>query len=250
VPTLTSATASNFAVLNPLKSYYAPTNGNLSMSTGSSVTGLDVASIGLGAGVKFYFEATATGTAQQIGIFSSNHALTPTGSKRYWYLESGGLYNDGTLLQSVATFTSGDTIAVAWDGTAQTVTFYKNNTQQGTAISVDTSYSYFFGVGAFNGGWNVNFGQRPFTYTPPTGYVSLNTYNLPTSTIVKGNTVMDATLYTGNGSTQTITNAAGFKPDLVWAKARSSASWWHILVDSVRGVGRTLSSNVTNAEIG
>jgi hypothetical protein len=37
---------------------------------------------------------------------------------------------------------------------------------------------------------------------------------------------------------------------LVWAKARSSASWWHILVDSVRGVGRTLSSNVTNAEIG
>jgi hypothetical protein len=61
---------------------------------------------------------------------------------------------------------------------------------------------------------------------------------------------MDATLYTGNGGTQTITNAAGFKPDLVWAKARSSASWWHILVDSVRGVGRTLSSNVTNAEIG
>jgi hypothetical protein len=251
VPTLTSATASNFAVLNPLKSYYAPTNGNLSMSTGANSTGIDFASIGLGTGVKFYFEATATGTAEQIGIFSSNHALTPTGSKRYWYVESGGLYNDGTLLQSVATFTSGDTIAVAWDGTAQTVTFYKNNTQQGTAISVDTSYSYFFGVGAFNGGWNANFGQRPFTYTPPTGFVALNTFNLPTSTIVKGNTVMDATLYTGNGSTQTITNAAGFKPDLVWAKNRTAAYEGGIY-DSVRGTGTltSLTPSSTRAESG
>ena len=24
----------------------------------------------------------------------------------------------------------------------------------------------------------VNFGQQPFTYTPPTGFVALNTYNL------------------------------------------------------------------------
>lgn len=250
VPTLTSATAANFAVVNPLQSYYTPTNGNLTFSTGANSTGLGFSSIGLGTGVKFYFEATATGSAQQIGIFSSSQALTPTGSKRYWYLESGGLYNDGTLLQSVATFTSGDTIAVAWDGTAQTVTFYKNNTQQGTAISVDTSYSYFFGVGAYNGGWNVNFGQRPFTYTPPTGYVALNTYNLPTSTIVKGNTVMDATLYTGdNTSPRSITNAAGFKPDLVWIKDRSYA-WQHNLFDSVRGAGssKNLSSNNTNAE--
>ena len=251
VPTLTSATAANFAVVNPLQSYYTPTNGNLTFSTGANSTGLGFSSIGLGTGIKFYFEATATGSAQQIGIFSSNQALTPTGSKRYWYLESGGLYNDGTLLQSVATFTSGDTIAVAWDGTAQTVTFYKNNTQQGTAISVDTSYSYFFGVGAYNGGWNVNFGQRPFAYTPPTGYVSLNTYNLPTATIVKGNTVMDATTYTGNGTTtgntQVITNAAGFKPDLVWIKSRSN-SQWHVLVDSVRGANKTIYSNDTFQE--
>ena len=247
VPTLTSSTAANFAVLNPLKSYYAPTNGNLSMSTGSSVTGIDVASISLGTGVKYYFEATATGTAQQIGIFSSNHALTPTGSKRYWYLESGGLYNDGTLLQSVATFTSGDTIAVAWDGTAQTVTFYKNNTQQGTAISVDTSYSYFFGVGAYNGGWNANFGQRPFAYTPPSGFVALNTYNLPDSTIKQGNKVMDATLYTGTLLSNSVTNAAAFKPDLVWLKSRSAATN-HKLTDSVRGVTKGLISNTTGAE--
>jgi hypothetical protein len=58
---------------------------------------------------------------------------------------------------------------------------------------------------------------------------------------------MDATLYTGNGSTQTITNAGAFKPDLIWIKARSSAQT-HDLTDSVRGIGKPLFSNLTDAE--
>jgi hypothetical protein len=58
---------------------------------------------------------------------------------------------------------------------------------------------------------------------------------------------MDATLYTGNGSTQTVTNAAGFKPDFVWRKSRSNA-YYHYLEDSVRGATKDLYSNVTDAE--
>jgi hypothetical protein len=60
---------------------------------------------------------------------------------------------------------------------------------------------------------------------------------------------MDATLYTGNGSTQTITNAGSFKPDLVWTKARSTA-YSHVLYDSVRGTGTgaALFSDSTAAE--
>jgi hypothetical protein len=58
---------------------------------------------------------------------------------------------------------------------------------------------------------------------------------------------MDATLYTGNGSAQTITNAGGFKPDLVWQKPRSEVAS-HRLVDSVRGVNKTINSNQTDAE--
>jgi hypothetical protein len=108
---------------------------------------------------------------------------------------------------------------------------------------------YFALFNGYSSGVNAyNFGQRPFTYTAPTGYVALNTYNLPTSTIVKGNTVMDATLYTGNGSTQTITNTASFKPDLVWVKTRSSGSFGHALFDSVRGAPRRLASNLDEAE--
>jgi hypothetical protein len=95
---------------------------------------------------------------------------------------------------------------------------------------------------------HINFGQQPLQYSAPTGFVALNTFNLPTSTIVKGNTVMDATLYTGNDTAGTsITNAAGFKPDLVWSKVRSGAGD-HGLWDSVRGASNRLVSNSTSAE--
>ena len=53
-------------------------------------------------------------------------------------------------------------------------------------------------------------------------------------------------LYTGNGSTQSITGV-GFAPDLVWIKPRSFADN-HVLSDSVRGVNKSLASNTTSSE--
>jgi hypothetical protein len=57
-------------------------------------------------------------------------------------------------------------------------------------------------------------------------------------------------LYTGTGSTLNITGV-GFQPDLVWTKGRDSTAEGvmdHALVDSVRGVTKTLRSNTTGAE--
>jgi hypothetical protein len=53
-------------------------------------------------------------------------------------------------------------------------------------------------------------------------------------------------LYTGTGSTQSITGV-GFQPDLVWIKDRSDA-YDHRLTDSVRGATKLLYSSLTNAE--
>jgi hypothetical protein len=53
-------------------------------------------------------------------------------------------------------------------------------------------------------------------------------------------------LYTGNGSTQSITGV-GFQPDWVWGKERGGANS-HMLADSVRGATKILFSNLTNAE--
>jgi hypothetical protein len=58
-----------------------------------------------------------------------------------------------------------------------------------------------------------------------------------------------AALYTGNGSTQNITNDGNsdLKPDLVWTKARSDTSH-HTNVDSSRGAGKQIYPNLTAAE--
>jgi hypothetical protein len=94
---------------------------------------------------------------------------------------------------------------------------------------------------------SVNFGQQGFTYTPPTGFVALNTFNLPTSTIVKGNTVMDAVTRNGFGSSGGAITSLNFKPDFIWEKTRSSVSD-NNLADSVRGSTKLLASNTTSAE--
>jgi hypothetical protein len=59
---------------------------------------------------------------------------------------------------------------------------------------------------------------------------------------------MDVALYTGNGSTQTI-SGLNFSPDLVWIKYRNSGTYGHLLFDQIRGATNWLSSNSTIAEI-
>ena len=75
---------------------------------------------------------------------------------------------------------------------------------------------------------------------------------MPTTyAIPNGRTAMDATLYTGTGTTLTVNNTdlgtTGFKPDLVWMKCRSNTAN-HGEVDSVRGTTKALFPNLTNTE--
>ena len=61
---------------------------------------------------------------------------------------------------------------------------------------------------------------------------------------------MAATLYTGNGTAQTVNNAVNgisFTPDMVWNKGRSVA-YNHNLVDVIRGNSNVIFSNTTDAE--
>jgi hypothetical protein len=73
---------------------------------------------------------------------------------------------------------------------------------------------------------------------------------MPTPTIPDGKLFMNATLYTGNGSSPRAFTGIGFAPDFVWIKSRTTAAD-HALIDSVRGTGsKALSSNNTSAENG
>jgi hypothetical protein len=270
VPTLTSPTAANFAVLNPLSGI----NGTLSEGNlyfyGPGSYSCRMGTMALPSSGKIYFETKlVTGPFAPRGIstsynwigvaLSTNFNITsgPNGNNVNGIMigDNGYLSNfSSSITDTGTTFVVNDVIGIAIDTSANTYAFYKNNVSiaSGTInVTAGTSLSPMqLSYDASNGAMKVNFGQQPFTYTPPTGFVALNTYNLPTSTIVKGNTVMDATLYTGDGTTpKTRTNAASFKPDLVWIKDRTTA-YVHNLFDSVRGAGAStsLQSNNTNSE--
>jgi hypothetical protein len=250
VPTLTSATAANFAVLNPINAFGSATtaSGNLFYTITSSSSSVVFSSIACSG--KNYFEEK--GNAFGSGIVGLACLTNITASAGVLYYSDGRLYINNSLQGTYATWSSSDTMACDVDTSTRQIRVYKNNTQigsTGTASGTEPLFFSILGSGSGSGSPNgyVNFGQQPWVYTPPTGFVALNTYNLPTSTIVKGNTVMDATLYTGTGASLSVTNAASFKPDLVWPKSRSAATS-NKLTDSVRGVTKALISNSDSAE--
>jgi hypothetical protein len=149
-----------------------------------------------------------------------------------------------------ATFAGGDIISVALDMDAGTLTFYKNGVSQGVAFSSGLAGKTVFPqFGCYQAGrsQSVNFGQRPFAYTAPSGYKALCTQNLPAPSIVKSNTAFDTLAYAGNDS-QTI-SGLNFSPDLVWVKSRSNATYNHQVHDSVRGpTAGMLSTNLIATE--
>jgi hypothetical protein len=128
---------------------------------------------------------------------------------------------------------------------AGTLTFYKNGASQGQAFTgISGTYTFIQGIfGGTTGAYSVNFGQRPFAYTAPSGFKALCTANLPAPSVTKPSTVMDVNLYMGNGSTQVITT--GFSPDFIWLKDRGQARS-HRLIDTVRGIQYQLFSDTTD----
>jgi hypothetical protein len=66
------------------------------------------------------------------------------------------------------------------------------------------------------------------------------------TTINKSADYFNTKLYTGNGSTQSITGV-GFQPDWTWLKARSETEY-NFLYDAVRGATKGLSSDLTIGE--
>jgi len=66
------------------------------------------------------------------------------------------------------------------------------------------------------------------------------------STIVKPSDYFNTKLYSGSNGTQSVTGV-GFQPDWSWLKCRSTA-YHHRLFDAVRGAGKNLRSDTTNAE--
>ena len=252
----------NWCTLNPLamrtNGNVTPSNGNLDASFGSSSGGI-AGTFAVSSG-KWYWEITITATSSariDIGViddtfetYNGTHRYNPgIDSKSYAYTSLGTKYNNNTDTSYGATYTTNDVIAIALDLDNGTITFYKNNVSQGQAFSGLTG-GFLPGVGDGNSSGthsiSANFGQRAFAYTPPTDFKALNSANLPDPTILLPNKHFDTLLYTGNGSSQTL-SGLNFAPDWVWIKIRSQ-SYDHAVFDTVRGATKDLEPNQTGAE--
>ena len=194
VPTLTSNTAANYCVLNPLDKIGSTAvirDGNLTFTkSGSGYYNHTSATIGVSSG-KFYWEITQGSTTDlMVGITNSLYSQSPFGNNPpgytvngYMYMAyNGNKYNNAISSAYGATFlTANDVIGIALDVTLGTLTYYKNGTSQGVAFSNLEEATYFPVVSDQGNQITLayaNFGQQPFVYTPPSGHLAINTYNL------------------------------------------------------------------------
>ena len=244
----------NYATLNPLlNGNGTPSDGNLLLTGPASSWGSRAGTVAVSSG-KWYFEVTATsGTASQgvmVGITKALPATNHLGidANGYAYFSAtGNKWTNGSSTAYGATWTDNDVIGCAFDADAGTLTFYKNGTSQGTAYSSLSSTIWFLGLSCYGTATAyINFGQRPFAYTAPSGFKALCTTNLPEPTIADGSTAMDVALWAGSGAVRSIAGL-NFSPDLVWIKARSIVGN-HFLFDIVRGATNRICSSLTNAE--
>ena len=256
----------NYVVANPIQqsANVSISNGNLTFTgTNATIWGMAASTIFPSSG-KWYCESTvAVLNSQQamLGVIDSGANFVANTGQMHpgvftngmaYFAQNGNRYYNNTSSAYGATYAVNDIICMALDVDASppTLTFYKNNTSQGT-ITLNSGVLYSFVWSANNSSaWAINAGQRPFTYTPPSGFVALNTQNLPAPTISNGALYMAATLYTGNGTSQSINNSVNgisFQPDYVWLKSRSTADN-NQNQDSVRGATKRLFSNLTDAE--
>jgi hypothetical protein len=260
-PSLVDENAANFATWNPLITGTGTfADGNLSVTTAvdKATSGTVLASSG-----KWYAEIVCTSATTianaRLGIANADGIGTALGanSNTWAYLADARVYHNNSSSSYGTTLAVNDVFQIALDLDAGKVWYGINNTfmasgnpetganpSQTFTANQEMTFAVASGSGTFT--FVANFGQRPFAYTPPTGFLKLNTFNLPDSTIEDGSDYFNTVLYSGNSSTQSITGV-GFQPDFVWIKPRNAVGS-HILQDTVRGNTKFLESNSNGAE--
>jgi len=249
----------NFPTLNALDklsggntSSLSLSEGNLKVAAGSGGEGnvnmTTVATIEIPTSGKWYWEvhatdvATAAASRTHLGII--NQAAKFDDGLDLAYADVAGAYayaadgskaaSPGNFASYGASYTDNDIIGVAVDADNGSIAFYKNGASQGTAYTGLDMSEGFMPVVGYWGTFNINFGQRAFDYTVPTGYKNLSSANLPNPTILLPNKHFDILTYAGNSTDNRAITGLNFQPDWVWIKKRTSSVATHWIVDALR----------------
>lgn len=261
----------NYATWNPLdkdSGITSVTEGNLKVVTNGS-DGSIKSTIAFPSG-KWYWEVTSDSVSgsgtQAIGIMPQTQPPTNnmSDSGKLGYAIDASFsdrkFENGTAT-SYGSYTQGNGVVymLAFDQDAGKLWYGVDGTwlasgapatgsnPSSSSISTSTAYCAAVSDNTVSGTFTVNFGQRPFAYTAPSGFKALCTTNLPEPTILDGGDYFNAVLWTGNSSASQAVTGVGFQPDLVWAKSRpaNSGQDW---VDAVRGATKNIQSSSSAAE--
>ena len=253
----TDSPTQNFTTLNTLRKgpNITLSEGNLKSTYSGGSQSYGIASQkGVNSG-KFYAECTVNTRGSQlmfVCVWSEDQYLSVVGNDNPVFKNGGVGYRDDTgnvdredaINQTYgATYTSGDVIGIALDANTGTVWFSKNGTWQNSATASEIaagtttnsavtglngsnynkpSGNFILGTVSHSGHVSTwNFGQKSFSYTPPTGFSALQQDNF----------------------SETDKGVSGF----VWAKSRDNTES-HTMYDSSRGRQLQLSSNNTTAQ--
>ena len=257
----------NFSTLNPLALTATGaniSNGNLDYKSDSNYS-IAAGNFSIKTG-KWYWEVTITAalTGSNGQINGIVRGTNPNGNSYVSYDTNGNVFGIGYVYNGsiqgtspdgstnsasggsgLASFTNNDVLGFASDIANGTLAIYKNGSLQTTITSLN-SHDWFPAVSGYGttSTCSLNFGQRAFAHTPPTGHLALNSQNLSDPTILLPNKHFDTVLYTGDGNaTGSQSNVLEFQPDWLWTKSRNAA-YNHMLYDAVRGAGNSKGLNL------
>jgi hypothetical protein len=231
----TDSPTTNITVLSPTRNLSGgtPSNGNRTILTGSSEYGPIWTEMGLSSG-KWYWEAvvtakSATNTYAMIGV-TFGDATSTTQELGYRPFDFGYYSYDGRARNNNAWVTTGwatwvlnDVMGVALDMDAKTVSFYKNNSLQGSVV-LPSDGPYYPAFCDWDGSstvtWTTRFASADWSYSAPTDHIAITQDNM--------------------------TSTDQFITALSWIKNRDTTDY-HMLENRVSGAGTALFPNDTAA---
>lgn len=218
----------NYSVLNPLDlsgttGTYSAANLNYTKGTAGNAQAYN--SITMSSG-KWYCEVTMGADIAEFvpGIIAGS---ANAGANRYLGQDTFtyAYYYDGRKINAASfsaygnSYVAGDIIGIILDADNGKLYFSKNGTVQNSGDPVAGTNAAFtgltgpyrFAVSSESGGiGDFNFGQRAFSYTPPSGFKALNTQNIASAAVTTsgsftGNAAADGPFIWANGNPATLT---------------------------------------------
>ena len=205
----------NYATLNPLDSALTGlNNGNLNSGTSGAANWKHCRSTFAMSTGKWYWECLVSGAPDasngyQTGVLTGSASLTanPTSASTGFYTrQSTNKYANGTLTDPYFTSTTSNNVLMfAFDADAGKMWNGKDGAwevsgdpEAGTGENwASVPAGVFPMAGSYGSSLNitVNFGQRPFAFTAPSGFQALVTANIPAGTVTTSGS------FTGNLAT-------------------------------------------------